>query len=113
MIPIPIKLKCFLVVLKRNPVIKVLIIPAKKLIKNAVVPLVIPTNNDFITAIIKDIPKPICAEANIVAILDNPSLDPGGRNGKTGIKSSNIESIIETVHSRDIDVIFIVLDLIL
>ena len=68
--------------------------PPAKLISKAVTPRVAPAKRALSKAIAKAGIKPKVPAANIVTILESPSLAPGGIIGRGGIRFSKAESTI-------------------
>lgn len=69
-----------------------LISPPQRLIKNAVMPRVMPAKADFISTMNKASDMLSVDTANIVTILDSPGFAPGGKNGKAGRSDSSHDS---------------------
>ncbi len=85
---------------------KVLKRPANKLNINAIKPREKATNKDLTIIIIIEKCMPKVAQTNIVMILENPNLVPGGNTGEIGIRDSRKDTLTDKAQKIDNKVIF-------
>ena len=69
--------------------------PPEKLIRNAVNPFIMKTKSDFVRTIASAGKMPRAEQTNIVIMLENPILEPGGSSRNDGIDISKKETTMD------------------